>query len=56
MFIYDFGVEDHFLDVTVQRFSCMIDFTTVDTLDVDNFPDLYDELAGPIEYRFFLPM
>ena len=53
MFIYDFGVKDHFLDVTVQQFSCMIDFTAVDPLVVDNFTDLYDELAVPIESRFF---
>ena len=48
MFICDFGVKDNFLSVITQRFSCVIDFTAVDPLAVNEFPDLCDELAGPI--------
>ena len=55
MFIYYFGVEDQFLVFITQCFSCMIEFTAVELLSVNEFPDLCDELAGPFESRF-LPM
>ena len=53
MFVYDFGIGDHFLGVNFQRLSCVIEFTTEEPLYVDKFPDLCDELAGPFESRFF---
>ena len=56
MFIDHFGVENQFLGVIIQRFSCVLEFTAVDPLDVNEFRDLCDELAGPIESRFLLPM
>ena len=53
VFIYHFGLENQFLGVIIQRFSCVLEFTAVDPLDVNEFRDLCDELAGPIESRFF---
>ena len=31
----------------------MLEFTTVDPLAANKFPDLCDELAGPFEFHFF---
>ena len=53
MFIYDFGVEDQFLSVIIQHSYRVFNFTAVEPLDVDNFPDLCDESARTFEYRFF---
>ena len=47
VFVCDFGVEDQFLGVIIQRFSHMLDFTVVEPLSVYEFPDLCDELASP---------
>ena len=47
VFVYNFGVEDKFLGVIVQRFSCMLDFDEVETLSIYEFPYLSDELTGP---------
>ena len=53
LFIYDLGVEDQLLGVIIQRFSCVLEFTAVETVDVNEFPDFCDELSGPFECRFF---
>ena len=53
MFICDFGNVNNFLSVIIQHFSCMLEFTAVEPLSVNEFPYLCDELAGPFEYRFF---
>ena len=53
VFICDFGIEDQFLGVIIQRFYSVIGFTTVDPLAVNEFPDLCDELAGSFESSFF---
>ena len=53
MFICDFGIEDQFLGVIIQRFSCVLEFTTVEPLAVNECLDLCDELAGPFESPFF---
>ena len=54
VFIYDFDVEDHFLGVIIQSFLCVLEFTAVDPLAVNGFPDLDGGLAGSFESRFFL--
>ena len=46
MFLCDFGVDDQFLGMIVQRFSLMLEFTVVEPLTVDEFPDLCDDLTG----------
>ena len=53
MFIFDLGVEDQFPGVIIQRFSCVVEFTAVEPLAVNEFPDLCDELACPFGSRFF---
>ena len=47
VFFYDFGIKDKLFGVIIQRFSRVIEFTLVDLLYVDEFPNLCDELAGP---------
>ena len=47
MFVCDFGVEDQFLGVIVQCFSCVLEFTAGEPLSVYDFPYLCDDLAGP---------
>ena len=42
MFICDFDVKVQSLDVIVQRFYHVLEFTAVDTLFVDEFLYLYD--------------
>ena len=56
MLICDFVVKDQFLGVITQIFFCVVDFTDVDPLAVNGFPDLCDELADPFESRFLLTM
>ena len=56
MFICDFYVKDQFLGVIIQRFSCVLEFTAVDTLSVNEFIYLWDEFACPFESRFLIPM
>ena len=46
------GVKDQFLGVTVQRFSCVLEFTAVDPLDVYEFPCFCNELVDPFESCF----
>ena len=41
------GFDFQLLGVVAQQFSCVIEFTDVEPLSVDEFPDLCDELAGP---------
>ena len=53
VFIFDLGVEDQFPGVIIQRFSCVVEFTVVYPLAVNEFPDLCDELAGSFESRSF---
>ena len=53
MFICDFGVEDKLLGIIVQMSSFVFEFTAVEPLAVNEFPDLCDELDGPFEYRPF---
>ena len=53
MVIYDIGIEDKFLGISVHNFSCVFEFTAVETLAVNEFIDLSDELAGPFKYRSF---
>ena len=52
LFILDFAVKDQFFGVINQCFSCVLAFTVVEPLVVNEFPDLCDELADPFEYRF----
>ena len=47
MFVCYFGVKDKLLDVIVQHFYIMLEFTEVEPLYVDEFPDFCDELSGP---------
>ena len=47
MFVCDFGVDDQSLDVIVQCLYYMIEFTLVEPLYVDEFPDFCDELTDP---------
>ena len=47
IFVYDFGVKDHFLGVIAQFFSRVLEFTAVEPLSVDEYPYLCDELDGP---------
>ena len=56
MFVCDFCVNDHFLGVIFQHFSCVVDITAVYPFSLDEFIDLCDELAGPFESRFLLTM
>ena len=53
MFVCDFDVEDQFLGVIIQRFSCVIKFTAVEPLALNEFPYLCDELDDPFESRIF---
>ena len=53
VFSCNFGVDDQFLGMIVQRLSRVLEFTAVNLFSADKFPDLYDELAGPFEPRFF---
>ena len=53
MFICDFSFKDQFLAAIIQSFSCMINFTAVKPLDLNEFPNLCNELAVPFESRFF---
>ena len=48
LFASDFGVEDQFLGVITQRLSRVLEFDAVGSLFVDEFPDLCDELTGPL--------
>ena len=52
VFVCDFGAEDQFLGVIVQSFYCVLDFTVVDLLAVNEFPDLCGDLDGLFESRF----
>ena len=52
VFICDFGVEDEFLGIIIQCFPCVLEFTAVDPLSVNEFPDLCDELSGQLESHF----
>ena len=56
MLICDFGVKDRFVGVIIQRFSLLLEFTVVETLAVNEFLDSCDELVGPFESDFLLPM
>ena len=56
MFVCDFIVKYQFLSFIVQHLLGMLEFTTVEKLDIDEFPDLCHELAGPFESRFLLPI
>ena len=56
MLVWYFGIEYQFLGVIIQPLSCVFEFTAVESLAIDEFTDLCDELAGPFESRFFLPM
>ena len=47
MLLCDFGVDNKFLGVIVQRFSRVLAFNAVKPLYVDKFTDLRDELNGP---------
>ena len=49
VFVCDFGVKDQLLGVIVQRFSCVLEFNLLEPLDVDEFPDLCEELTGQFE-------
>ena len=53
MLVCDFGVKYQFLGVIVQQLSCVLEFTAVEPMSVDEFPDFCDELAGPFESHFF---
>ena len=53
MFICDFGVEHQFLSIIVYPLSRVFEFSTVESLAVNEFPGLCDELAGPFESRSF---
>ena len=53
VFVCDFGVKDQFIGVIAQRLSRVIEFTEVEPLSVDEFPDLRDELDGPFGSHFF---
>ena len=53
MFVCDFGVKDQFFGVIIQRFSCVLEFTAVETLALKEFPYLCDELADQFESRIF---
>ena len=52
VFICDFGIEDQFLGVLIQRFSLVLQFTEVNPLALNYFTDLCDELAGSLEACF----
>ena len=52
VFVCDFGVEDQFLGVIGQRFSCVLDFTVVELLTIDESSDLCDELTGSFQSNF----
>ena len=52
VFICDFGIEDQFLGVIIQRFSLVLQFTAVNPLALNEFTDLCDELAVPLESCF----
>ena len=54
MFICDIGFEDQFLGVIIQRFSCVLEFTKVEPLAVNEFPYLCGELAGPFKSHFLI--
>ena len=56
MLICDFGVKYQFLVVIIQHLSCMLEFTAVDPLAINEFLDLCAELDGPFESHFCLPM
>ena len=56
MYICDFGNGYQLLGVIFQHSSRILEFTTVEPLDVDEFPDFWDKLAGPFESHFFIPM
>ena len=56
MLICDFGVKYQFLGVIIQHLSCMLEFTAVDPLAINEFLDLCAELDGPFESHFCLPM
>ena len=53
VFICDISVKYQFFGVIIQSFSCVIEFTAVETLAINEFSDLCDELAGQFESRFF---
>ena len=53
MYICDFGNGYQLLGVIFQHSSRILEFTTVEPLDVDEFPDFWDKLAGPFESHFF---
>ena len=46
MLIGYFVVKDHFIGVVCQSFSCVLDFTAVETLAENEFPDFCYELAS----------
>ena len=54
VFVCNLCVKDQFPGVIIQRFSCVLDFTEVGPLDVDEFPYLCDELAGPFDSHLLL--
>ena len=53
MFVYDFGVKYQFFGVIIQRFSCVLEFTALEPLEVKEFPYLCYELTGPFDSPFF---
>ena len=53
MFIYDFGFDYQFLGVIIQSFYCVLGFTAVEPLAINEFPDLCDDLDGPFVSHFF---
>ena len=42
-----------FLGIFVHHFPCVFEFTLIETLTVNEFPDFYDDLAGPSESCYF---
>ena len=52
VFFYDFSAKDQFLGVIFQLFYCVLEFTVFDPLDVNEFPDLCDDLDGLFESRY----
>ena len=53
VFICNFRVKDQFLGVIMQHFSCVLEFTAVNPLAINEFPDFCDKSVGPFESPFF---
>ena len=56
VFICNFCVNYQFLGAIIHHFYCVIEFNTVEPLDVNEFSDFCDELVGPFGSHFFIPM